>query len=327
MIRRFSETEQEEFISQLMMWCRDGEITCRVFPRDFYSSDIKVRHLVEGYEDIVILVDKVNAIDCYLSIFSYPQIRERLYDVIYLDIDEPENYVKIKERINTFPYTSFFTGRSYHIYLKFGEMKFKDYRKTVREFCRRYKLLELIDKRTLGDVRREARLPMTWNSKTNKRARFLEYHEGDVEKLRSILQEIDDRHTEIINGIEEHRRFILDKNNKFDDFPPCIQACIDEIVATGELSHDKRLHLASFLIWIWDYEDVEALFSLCNDYKPYYTRQQLDFILEREYYPYSCKNAKMLGICPITIFCPYAPSLHLVLKKEEEGNDKSSRKK
>jgi hypothetical protein len=318
MIRRFSETEQEEFISQLMKWCREGEITCRVFPRDFYSLDIKVRHPVEGYEDIVILVDKVNATDCYLSIFSYHQIQERTYDVIFLDIDEPENYDKIKEKLSTFPYISFFTGRGYHIYLKFGEMKFRDYRKTVREFCRRSEILDLIDKRALGDVSREARLPMTWNSKTGKRARFLGVHYGDVDKLRENLKEIDDTHVEIKNNIEEDRRIILSELNKFDDFPPCIQACIDEIVATGELSHDKRLHLASFLIWIWDYEDVEAIFSLCNDYKPYYTKQQLDFILEREYRPYSCKNAKMLGICPVTIFCPYAPSLHLSIKREKK---------
>ena len=317
MIRRLSREEEQVFIKSLMKWCREDELTVSRFPRDFYSPDLKRREVVEDYEDVLIRVDKCYCIDCYLSIFSKAQIKRKIFDVIFLDVDEAKNYPLVLEKIDKFPHVCYFSGRGYHIYLKFGEMKFNNYRATVREFVEIYGLKSLIDTNTLGDVNRVARLPMTWNSKTNKQAKLIEEKDGDVDLLRDILSLLDEksRHKRL-QSFEGDRKKIREAD--FSILPPCIQECIKEIIETGELAHEKRLHLASFLVWVWDYEDVKALFSLCNDYKEHYTEQQLKWIIERKYCPYSCKHAKQLGICPLTGSCAFAPSLHLYLDRRKK---------
>ena len=97
------------------------------------------------------------------------------------------------------------------------------------------------------------------------------------------------------------------KHNSFDDLPPCVRKGIELLINTGELVHEWRLHIAAYLLRVWDYDEVVKLFSFASDYSEKITKYQLDYILKNDIYPYSCKNAKAVGICPVKDIkkCPF----------------------
>lgn len=104
------------------------------------------------------------------------------------------------------------------------------------------------------------------------------------------------------------------RNNKKQDFPMCMQGMMDEAVRTGELDHEQRLSLASFLIKVWGIGGTNEFFnSVFCDYNEQHTRYMLNYLSCRGYLVYGCeKIVEWGGYCKYKgegVGCPFYPQI------------------
>ena len=270
--------------------------------------------------DVINRVEESKYIDCYLTIFSDWQRKNRIFDTIFLDVDGgTEYYEKIIKGLEGFKLRKYYSGRGYHIFLDFEPQKFYNYREVVRKFIEDCGLKNYVDMQCLGDISRYSRLPNTVNSKTD--GMMIPLNSEEIEdsinsNLNPILEFYDGEFKDTIQDDMPERELLLREyfinNNGFSSLPMCIQELIKTVVEVGYLPHTHRLHLATFLLKVWRYDTVKQLFSLLEDYDEDKTDYQLTYIVERNLMPYKCSNAKALGFCPFEKMwrCPFYPSLH-----------------
>ena len=81
------------------------------------------------------------------------------------------------------------------------------------------------------------------------------------------------------------------------DYPPCIVDMIEKLVKTGELDHEARITLATYLMSRFSDDKVIDFFKCANDFDEGKTRYQIQWLRERDYKPYSCEKLMELGLC------------------------------
>jgi len=59
------------------------------------------------------------------------------------------------------------------------------------------------------------------------------------------------------------------------------------------------MHVAAFLLRLWNFDDVHELFKFANDYRERITLYQLNYIMRRGIMPFSCRKAQTIGVCNI----------------------------
>jgi len=225
----------------------------------------------------------------------------------------------------------YFTGRCFHVYIDFPVTHLEYYSDIIRYqwAVDVFRNIDSIDTRVVGDKNRMARIVGSIHGKTKLHMIRIE-PEWELDKIvinsmdkkfeaevqnwivnntwfAEFLKEMDKEYIERVQQSNEYvvsderqklvYEFVKEHSNSFDLLPPCIKKGIDLILETGELFHEWRFHLATYLLRVWDKASVEQLFSLANDYNPSLTEYQLNYILKRGMYPYSCKKAKLYGIC------------------------------
>lgn len=275
--------------------------------------------------------------DVYANIFSQRQKATRLYDTILIDVDYHKGndvweqiersydmYVKIVENIleQGFYPRLYFTGRGFHIYIDFKPTRIEFYPKVIKRwFAKVFDISkELVDMKVLGDRNRMARLPMTYHSGTNlKMIRIDETWTLDTildkvmcekynypmkdyinDGLDVELKELDEtianesgyKRTKTFNG-----KIPRDVLKKFENLPPCIKDGINILATTGELESIWRMHIATYLMYIWGVDETVEVFRMASDFNEGKTRYFIDYFMKHEYYPLSCKRAKEYGIC------------------------------
>jgi hypothetical protein len=288
--------------SELLRWLR-ADSSLPLFPREVTLK----RRVVETEDEFFEYVEKCRRSreDCYASVFSLPQIKESVFDTIFIDVDDLESAGEVEKvlRENGLEARTYISGRGMHFFLDFKPTYLPDYKQLVRRFVFEYLKLECVDRAPVGDVRRMARVPLTYNTRAG---RFMEplHDERKInEELPKILESL---RTQPPITPEEERRIV--EPFKSDRLPPCIEFLIDKLVSTGELEHCERLLLATYLLKRFTFEEVRRLFMLCYDYDEYRTRYQLEWLFSRSYEPYRCERIKHeLRVCPLQGVCEYYP--------------------
>ncbi len=234
----------------------------------------------------------------------------------------------------------YFSGRGFHVYIDFPIKHLELYTEVVRyQWAKKLfkQVEENIDTTVIGNKNAMARVPGTMNRKTklymiriepeweldkilfNSMDRkfeakvddwrkvnewFAEYlvWQEEILKEKSIKRK-DFREDDKIKGVSD----FLKKHKDLRSMPPCVAKGIELLIEAGELVHEWRFHIAGYLLRVWDYDEVVRVFSFADDFSYRITKYQLDYILGRDLYPYSCKNAKSLGICPMEDIkkCPW----------------------
>jgi len=282
--------------------------------------------------------------DCFVSLFSNPQINHRTYDCIFLDFDDESGTLSddvirdVREAIvrvsrYTKSYALYYSGnRGFHLYLYFEPVRIKHFKRTCREFVQLLGLDEIstLDFKLVGDVRRLCRLPYTIHPTTGlyvvritdvtlrfTRVGIFRISNNPDPSADTEVQD-DSRLSKMLLTLDGIDVYIPPPRGRVvgeipEDLPPCIVFLIDKLKSTGYLKHHERFHLASFLLRYGVHPDVvvDLFRRFASDYDPHKCRYQVEHIATNMYKCYSCANAKMLGMCPLgnkMETCPWYPS-------------------
>lgn len=276
---------------------------------------------------------------CYTSVYSLPQIERGIVDTVYFEIDAPtidmaKRSAEILERAldeKGLAYRKYFSGRrGFHYYLDFDPVVLSNPSGAMSQFVGT--LPEVMDPNCIGRVRQLARVPYTRHPKTGlmsfrvyDRFSFSEAlrpelrDDGPVDNpdLPGILRSFDEEVAER----KETRHY---GSTRLEYFPPCIISALRELNSTGYLTHQKRLHLASFLLMVgWDVEDVIDVFRVADDFKEKYTRYQVERLAHTHAKCFSCRKAATEGVCPVAVQrgeedCGFFPSINRYILGDTE---------
>ena len=322
------------------------------FPREIGISRTKIYR----FEDYVnYIIRNFGKLSCYTGVYSLYQRELKIIDTILIEFDatcyfEMELYSKIieqKMKKYGFKYRKYFSGKKgFHYYLDLDKpVRLERARKVLRLFIDRFFSLNtscgrihIIDTKSSGDISRIIRIPYTIHPETgffcyrvNEKLKFSEMiNPPKIEEtlepnqdlcfiLKMIEKEINETEAEINRN---YHSFPVRLQLSVDLAPPCIISIINELLTTGELAHEKRLHLGAFLKHVGvPLEEAIWVYSYANDFDEHKTRQQLESIYFGPYRTYSCKRAKELNMCPLTIKemkkCGYYPWISIYLRGEK----------
>lgn len=275
-----------------------------------FGGKIKGRRTVDSLIDLIDYMDKQDYIDCYANIFANWQIRTRKVDVVFLDVDDhdgenKEGYLKdcVVDILNSYGYgyDLYFTGRGYHFYLRFPDMRIEDYNNAVKNWANDIGLNDYVD--VVGNINQLARLPKSFNSKTGTDMKLIKTGNVNNDLGNEILTFAKTKN--IIN--KTNNSGLLRDVVNIDEFPDCMKVAVDLLGKTGELEHFWRVALGIFLIKTVGFEKAHNIFSLASDYDWSKTEQQLQFLNKKQYKCYSCKKMRMMGMCRYVRYkdCPF----------------------
>lgn len=327
--------DDEVITRELFLWMR-AHHGFPIFPREVGRKiNNQVPRWVADELDFWEFWERWN-VDKYANIFSQRQKTIRLYDTILFDIDYHngggfqeiekayEYYVKVHDMLRDAGIVStrvYFTGRGFHVYVDFPPTRLEFYPKVIDEWVLSTigeEILKFVDVRVLGDRNRMARLPFSVNSSTGMMMlriddlwdldtiidKNLELYvprvkDFDNDWLGEELKDIDEKIGEKFKNVRRDNVVRLEdlKLDKLDDLPPCIREGIERLAATGELESTWRMHIATFLMRVWGVERTVDVFRLADDFNEAKTRYFINYFMEHDYYPLSCKKARALGIC------------------------------
>lgn len=258
-----------------------------------------------------------NKEDCYVALFSQAMVGLKAVDAILLDIDGGyDDMQAVWFLLNEAGLEGvwYYTGRGYHCYLLFQTVVMKDYGQRCRQWAKKIGIWDMIDKKVIGDRRRMRRVHHTQNSKTGRWMVRIDpkMSEQDIVRCSEMNTSVDfdpdfsyTRLEQELLSLEvpkDRQRRVTHLIGK-DNYPPCIEKCIYQLVKDGELSHEGRLLLATYFLPRIGRTGLKILFSCANDYDVNKTEYQLLWLEENNYQPYSCKRLKEMGLCPHLCEC------------------------
>lgn len=331
------------------IWFRGNE---RPFPRKVAQrSDKQLKqYIVENdYEFNKYIMDNNNT-ECYSCIFNIYQIENKKYDTVFLDVDAHDGDLKsaferknkVVELIRNKGYEVsriYFSGRGFHLYIDFDEVKLENYKQIRNYIVEKLGLIDLIDRSTQDDTRL-SRLPHSINLAAGTRCVRIsnEWSLGDVldkSKTGSFYSGgvvfdnkfgTDLKLAEISlhdNGLSDQkvsygsfeeqyqtleRVNVFENNREYNDFPPCVKKFIYEMTNDGELDHLQRLCLTSFISRIWSPDEAHKFIkTYANDYSQNITTNQINSITRRHVKFQKCSTLIKNGMCPVKdrFTCPF----------------------
>jgi hypothetical protein len=304
-----------------------------LFPREWGLT----RAIVFTKEEYLRVLGRYwNVQDCYTSVYSLPQIKEKVVDTILFEIDGKgvmdlnEKFLALVDRLKGYKLRAYWSGRrSVHVYLDFPPVKLEYPGLTLRKFCVPY--LDLVDRHVVGDMRRLIRIPYTLNTqgqmlscvvKDRVTSSLVVPGEGELEC--PINEDVPKKLKALDTKIEEKKIEPGQVVADFDIFPPCITNIINKIAETGDVTHAERLQLTAFLMWNgFSQDEIHLIFQDVNDYDPHYTEYQIKSVFNAKLRCYTCIRSRELGICPLEdldmLQCPWYPSINYVLFENGNG--------
>lgn len=207
-----------------------------------------------------------------------------------------------------------FTGRGYQVVLIF-----KEHVKIDIDALRRELKEVNIDRLDLAVLNANpvARMPYTYNSKAGKLAIPVNPFDFDSEHPEIVYADIGLIQALFPQSVAKESvvaRVSVDFTN-LNQLPLCIMRMISFLSITGELDHQSRFALATFLLREFGYDSAIRVFSKAGDYTPRITDYQLRHISSRKYFFPKCRRIEELGWCNSRIKCPFRPWLEVYLKE------------
>ena len=340
-----------------LLWTRKNK---HIFPRGglrLYPVTEAKRHepFFESWEEIDAFTRYKK--DVFVNIFSEDQKRSKMFDVVFLDIDDADVSVAFEKTIEILKalqdngvvhYHCVYSGsKGFHIYIPMKDVFLRDYRYAVTEWLRKLKVLKLVDTNCL-EPNRVSRLIGTVNAKSNTHCTYLgneidfelytlefmldlavQGHNVDmkewVENDMSFLKRCDRviQPSKAVSGklVKKSVMWPLLKH-----YPPCMEALIVEATIGTDLGHFERLEMGKFLLHIYagDVDKVIPFYRKMSDFDPAKTRYQLEYVKEKKLKMCGCKRLIDDGICPFVDRvtakeeCAYYPSLNVAMRKDRE---------
>jgi len=297
--------------------CRDLPL-----PREAQLNRLEVKTM----DGLIKLLKSLNGKrDCYVSVYSIPQVVTREIDVIFIETDDLGAAKEIDKALaeNKIHYVKVFSGnKGYHYYIPLYPVKVKNIKKAARNFVESLGIDDVVDPHVVGDLRRMARVPYTINTATGLYAVVVSGSDGfrdalNPTKIPDIKWEQSKLATLLILGYdqEEANRIMVENGELLFDveyYPECILYLLDKARATRYLTHQERLHLGAYLLKFHEIDEVVKVFSVLEDFSERVTRYHLEK-MGKNFKCYNCHNAKRLGMCPLRNqkLCMLYPSINL----------------
>lgn len=262
----------------------------------------------------------------YLSVYSADEIEACLVPVLFYDLDakgDMEGLVDALSRMidsmRSLKCRVYYTGgRGFHVYVyvdppvAVDRDRLRDAAETVFfELLGGARAEDYVDRHCMGDWRRMARVPYTFHESTGREMVPVYVSTGSCEPVREVLLEHPPRREE-----PKPKATAPWVSLDAEGYPPCIRAALRDLRESGELSHERRLHLASFLLRAGvPIETVVSLFTMASDFNERVTRYQVEYLARNRYLPFCCRKARLKGICPLEnqALCPFYPSINSAL--------------
>ena len=323
------EAEKYDYAEAWLDFVRYKTAKC-VFPREAQLW----RHVVNNADEFLkVMTTNYRKMSCYTSLFSQAQLALGQVDVIFIDIDATsfedamqrgalmDNALKNRG----LHYRKYFSGRrGFHYYIDIEPVVLMNPRQVIADFV--YSLPNVFDQHCVGNIRQLVRVPYTMHQVTGLFACAApgKFELSDAiapkpidveviinEQMSSMLTARDDiiseRKVDVIPSVQ---------NIETVSMPQCVLACIEELHETRELDHEKRLHMAAYLLMAgYSEQTIFNIFAIdANDFDPRLTSHQIRKMADANMKCYSCKRAIQLKLCPLTCAlqkgCEFYPSIN-----------------
>lgn len=280
------------------------------FPREVSLKRIPVKDEYELYE---YWEKNKNVGEVYMSVYSYPQIYSMNFHYFFVDFDfgdEVQDMLEKLQQISECMEKKFsgetivvFSGmKGYHVYLAPRYVREKiggDWKeRNFKVFARRYiftvfdKLSGYIDKHTVGDYRRMARMVGAERRRGICKIVLDKQYFGDDGWVEKLFEEVNVWGETYVKNMVRH----VELGELV--YPRCIVRLVEELVNTGELDHYGRFVLTAYLSNVgWEIDEIVDLFRVANDFSETYTRYQVTYICSRGLKPFNCRNMILYGFC------------------------------
>jgi len=292
---------------EIIVWTRNN------FPIEYGLNRISMMNFNELMQHYV--ADLIIGNDVYGSVFSRKNIAEKVYDTIFIDVDNGyECFRKVVSKLMEYDIRAryYFSGRGYHIYIDFRPIVLNDYSKCARDFIKEIGIDTMVDMCVIGDVRRMARMPLTINTKTGcyMIPIFPYMNESMIHRtaktpdnvLISGLESSLQKNSHIISMLLEYdrdtKKDFETPNIEINDLPECIKTIIKKAITNNYINHQERLHLATYLLSVNKEKELYSVLSILSDFDPKYSIYQVEWLKNKNYSPYSCRAMMKFGLCP-----------------------------
>lgn len=287
------------------------------FPRDYglkRKKTVNKKHYLTSVK-----LARRNKKSAYVAVYSDYEINHNIVSTVYFDFDSDngiENLMKEVEKLFSldFKHRVYFTGgRGVHLFVDLSPTIIVDLRSASRHVLNQVSqhtgadFDTYLDNVVVGDRRRICRVPYTFHESTG-REMILLWEGGHRDIGVELHSKFGRKKLPLVKSVNVYG-FSLTK------IPPCVEMCIELLRLTGELPHEARLFLATYLLRSgFSFEEIHDIFRLSKDYRHSRTQYQLSYISNRKIRCYSCIRLKELNICPVKYAkCEFYPNVEWFL--------------
>jgi hypothetical protein len=80
-------------------------------------------------------------------------------------------------------------------------------------------------------------------------------------------------------------------------YPPCVLEAVDELARTGELDHEERLFMTTYLLHVMSEKEVFDVLKVAKDCVSGKTWYNIRWLKDRKYRPCRCDKVIEMGLC------------------------------
>ena len=259
--------------------------------------------------------------DLFCTVFSDRTRTEKIYDIIFLDIDNYKYLMPILQILNEQNIKSYIiinTGyKGYHIYFKIKPIYLDNYGYAIKQWMRKVRLLPYVDPKVI-EHHRLMRVPycIRTNVKPHKYVPVIDV-QGKLVLPDDIKFNVNTPKTPILNISYSHNNNDTTINTEFNKtMPPCMQQIYDNCIAGKDLNYAEYYQLLVYMCRTSTYQNIMSTFSKCANYNERELQYHYNKFIQNKHQNYSCNNMLYNGLCPIR--CPIYPSInHYVGGKDD----------
>lgn len=316
------------------------------FPREF----LRKRLTVDSPREILSLIPNYEMkTDIYTSLFSHWQIKNNIYDCVFIDVD---CYTEVGEDLSTLKemasivenffadeevwYRRFFTGKKgFHYYAAFPPAHFHYFDNAVRKWAQKMPKLERVDMqkywysgeveygkfwpfdpRTIAKPMQLVRIPHTRHPKTGLKCveTYGDFRLPIKERTEYWNPDMNERLGKRLKT-RDKKPEVVDRSGEmiefdFSESPRCIRNAL--VNMRGHLTHDQAWHFCNFMVTLGatDKEIVDC-FRLDKRFNEGLARGQIASIRSSGLANMGCDKVKFIGLCSEKeqLTCPMWPSI------------------
>jgi len=324
------------------------------FPREF----LRKRMTVDNAREILSFIPNYEMkTDIYTSLFSQWQMKNNIYDCVFLDVDcyievgeTLEDLNKMSDIVDNFLsdedvwYRKFFTGKKgFHYYAAFPPTHFHFFANAARKWAEKMPKLERVDMqkywysgeieriktwpfdpRTVAKPTQLVRIPHTKHPKSGLKCveTYGRLRLPMKERKEDWLPEMNIKLQEKLK-MRDREPEIVDRSGGMIDFefvesPKCIRNALK--LMRGHLTHDQSWHFANFMITLGaTNKEIFECFKIDKRYNDGLAETQINSIRSSGLANMGCDKIKFIGLCDEkqSLSCPLWPNIDRYLFGED----------